>query len=69
MHTQTKIKEPLFSSNNRVEDFLVASHWCKNADLMMADGAEANKGSPWELLNGGKKGPTRQCDGNSKRIR
>jgi hypothetical protein len=53
------IKEPLFSSNKEVRDFQAVLHWCKQADLMMADRADANRGSHQKLLSCGR-GPSQQ---------
>ncbi len=49
-----KIKEPLFSSNKEVQDFQAALNWCKPADLMMADRADAKRGSHQKLLLSGE---------------
>jgi hypothetical protein len=42
-HTTLDIK---VRSNKEVGDFSAASHWCKEADLMVAEGAEADRGGP-----------------------
>ncbi len=36
---------------------MAASHWCKYADLMTADGAKVDRGGPQELLSC-RRGPT-----------
>ncbi len=47
MHIPIEISESfLFSINKGVEDFAVTSPWRKKADLMTAEGAEADKGGP-----------------------
>jgi hypothetical protein len=51
MHTNLDIKEHLFSSNEGVEDFSVASHQRKKADLMTVECAEADLGGSEELLS------------------